>query len=136
MTAGHVVTGTLYRIQRRHSKAFSAAPPPAVAPVRRPARVATMLALAHKIAAAILEGKLRDRAEAARRLGVTRARVTQLLALLSLAPDLQERVLQLEAVDGVEPLTERSLRRVTRELSWTAQRTLCRAWADPQEVRG
>jgi hypothetical protein len=82
-----------------------------------------MLALAHKIAEAIGSGQLRDQADAARRLGVTRARVTQLLALLQLAPDVQERVLFLEAVDGIEPLTERALRAVTRALHWTDQRS-------------
>jgi hypothetical protein len=93
-----------------------------MAPVRRPARVAVMLALAHKITAAIGNGDLHDQAEAARRLGFSRARVTQLLALLQLAPDLQERVLFLEAVDGIEPLTERALRAVTRARSWEEQR--------------
>jgi len=42
------------------------------------------------------------------------ARVSQLLDLLMLAPDLQERILDLEAVDGVEPLSERSLRAVVK----------------------
>ena len=57
-------------------------------PVRRPARVAIMLALAHKIQQAIDGGVVRDRAEVARRLGLTRARVTQLLDLALLAPDI------------------------------------------------
>ena len=46
--------------------------------------------------AKIASGQLEDQAEAARRLGVTRARITQLLALVHLAPDPQERVLFLE----------------------------------------
>src|SRR5262249_10199162 len=62
--------------------------------------------------------------DAARRLDLTRARVTQLLALLALAPDLQERVLFLESVDGIEPLTERALRRAIRTRSWDAQRAI------------
>ena len=47
-----------------------------------------MLALAHKIQQAIDGGVVRDRAEVARRLGLTRARVTQLLDLALLAPDI------------------------------------------------
>jgi hypothetical protein len=58
---------------------------------------------------------------------VTPARVTQLLALLALAPDLQEQVLLLEAVDGLEPLTDRALRAATRELSWAQQRAILRS---------
>lgn len=127
MTTGKVITGMLHRVQRGHGRAFVAEAPPAIAPVYRPARVALMLALAHKIDAAIGVGRLHDQADAARRLDLTPARVTQLLALLALAPDLQERVLFLESVDGLEPLTERALRRATRTRCWEAQRAICRS---------
>ena len=86
-----VVTGQFHRVQRGHGKRFVQEPPPG--PVRRPARVAVMLALAHKIQDAIDRGTVRDRAEVARRLGFTRARITHLLDLTLLAPDLQERIL-------------------------------------------
>lgn len=119
-TTTKVFTGTLHRVQRGHVKRFVAQPPPG--PVRRPARVAVMLALAHKIQEAIDEGLVRDRAEVARRLGVTRARITHLLDLLQLAPDLQERVLGFEAVDGLDPLSERTLRAAARAGPWGAQR--------------
>jgi len=135
VTTGKVITGTLHRIQRGHGSGFVAEPPPVVAPVCRPARVAVMLALAHKIAAAIANGQLRDQADAARRLDLTPARVTQLLALLALAPDLQERVLFLESVDGIEPVTERALRLATRARSWEEQRGLCRSLI-PTQVGG
>jgi hypothetical protein len=84
-----------------------------------------MLALAHKIQQAIDTGALPDRAEVARRLGFTRARVTHLMDLTLLAPDLQERVLGLEAVDGVEPISERALRAVAHVCCWQEQRA---AW--------
>jgi len=48
--------------------------------------------------------------------------VLQLLDLLLLAPDLQDVVLRLEAVDGVEPMSERVLRAVARVGWWTEQR--------------
>jgi hypothetical protein len=81
-----------------------------------------MLALAHKIQQAIDAGTVSDRAEVARRLGFTRARVTHLMDLTLLAPDLQERVLGLEAVDGVEPISERELRKVAHARTWDEQR--------------
>jgi hypothetical protein len=84
-----------------------------------------MLALAHRLQAAVDRGDYRDRAELARQLGFTRARVTQLLDLCLLAPDIQEAVLGLEAVDGAEPMSERSLRVVVRAGSWVEQRA---AW--------
>ena len=96
---------------------------PTPEPERRPARVALALALAHQIQLAIDRGELRDQAEAARRLGLTRARVTQLLDLTLLAPDLQERILFVEAIDGVESFSERMLRAVVHDGAWEEQRT-------------
>lgn len=125
MTAtAKVFTGSLHRVQRGHGKRFTTEAPPT--PARRPARVAVMLALAHKIREAIASGKVRDQADVARRLGFTRARLTHLLDLILLAPDLQERVLFLEAVDGVESLSERELRRIAHVRAWVEQR---HAWA-------
>jgi len=84
--------------------------------------VAIALALAHKIEEAIQRGVTRDRAEVARRLGLTRAKVTHLLDLTLLAPDLQDQVLALEAVDGIEPCSERALRKVAYLSAWVEQR--------------
>ena len=61
-----------------------------------------------------------------RKLGLTHARVTQLLDLLLLAPDLQDAVLALEAVDGAEPMAERTLRAVAHAGTWVEQRA---TWA-------
>jgi hypothetical protein len=120
ITPAKVFTGALHRVQRGHGKRFVIEPPPR--PARRPARVAVMLALAHKIQQAIDAGGIRDRAEVARRLGFTRARVTHIMDLTLLAPDLQERVLELDAVDGVQPFSEQVLRAVARTGSWAEQR--------------
>ena len=59
------------------------------------------------------EGRLRDYAEAAEALGLTRARVMNLVLL---APEIQERI----AVGG-HALSERSLRRVCAEAEWRKQ---------------
>ena len=81
--------------------------------------------LAHHLQWAIERGDVPDAATVARRLGLTRARVSQLLDLCLLAPDLQERVLELDAVDGAEPVSERALRAVAHAGSWEEQRV---AW--------
>lgn len=104
-TTTRIVTGELHRVRRGHKKGFSTEPPQE--PSWRPARVAVTLALAHMIQRAIARGEIRDQAEAARRLGVTRARITQILDLTLLAPDLQEKILLLEALDGREPAFRR-----------------------------
>lgn len=125
MTGTKIVSGVLHRMQRGHGKRFASESPPDA--VRRPARVAVMLALAHKIQRAIEDGVVRDGADAARRLGFTRARLTQLLDLTLLAPDVQEEILSLEAVDGIQPLSERALRVLTHADSWADQRAKWRA---------
>lgn len=120
MTTARVFTGTLHRVQRGHGKRFVTEL--RSGPVRRPARIALMLALAHKIQEAIERGQVRDQADVARRLGFTRARLTHLMDLVLLAPDLQELVLEFEAVDGVEPMSERTLRLIARIGRWEEQR--------------
>jgi len=91
---------------------------------RHPATVALRLALAHRIAAEVSAGVYADYAAAARHHGVTRARLTQLMNLLLLAPDIQEEVLSLEFAVGREPVTERSLRQVLVSLCWEDQRVV------------
>ena len=72
--------------------------------------------------AAIERGDFRDQADAARYFQLTRARITQLMNLSLLAPDLQEQVLFLETVDGREPMSERDLRTVVGAGDWAGQR--------------
>lgn len=116
-----------HRVRRGRRVVLSVTPPPKPEPVHRPAKVAQMLALAHHLQRAIDRGDVADRAAVARRLGLTRARVTQLLDLLLLAPDLQMAVLRLDAVDGAEPMAERMLRALAHAGTWAEQRV---AWSD------
>jgi hypothetical protein len=57
-------------------------------------------------------------------LAFTSARATHVLDLTRLAPDIQAVVLQIEAVDGVEPVSERELRVVVRLVGWGEQRAV------------
>ena len=100
-------------------------PPKKEVPKRRPARVARMLAMANDLQDKLDCGEYKDQAAAAHALGFTRTKLTRLLDLALLAPDIQEEVLFMEAVNGKEPITERALREVVRHLSWAEQR---RVW--------
>ncbi len=107
--------------------AFHAASPPQSEPAGRVPRVARLLALAHKIDRMVRDGEIADYAEAARRLGLTRARVSQITNLLLLAPAVQEAILELPPVtDGRDPVSERQLRAIVTEPEWTGQLAL---WA-------
>jgi hypothetical protein len=118
-----VFTGSIFRTRAGMGLRFDdEPPPPPPEPVIRPAKVARMLALAHKLQRAIDRGEYESRADLARAYGLSRARITQLMDLLLLAPDIQEKVLFLESVDGREPFGEPRLRRVTLAEGWAGQR--------------
>ena len=57
-------------------------------------------------------GEVRNQADIARREGVTRARVTQVLGLLRLAPEIQETILAMPKVSCRPAITERALRSI------------------------
>jgi hypothetical protein len=115
-----VVPSALVRVRGR--KARYAAEVPEEQPVqtvRRPAKAAQLLALAHNLREAIESGRLPDGASVARTLGFTRTRISRILDLTLLTPDIQEEVLALEAVDGAEPAVNE---RVLRAATWREQR--------------
>ncbi len=87
------------------------------APLGRVPRVVRHLALAHRIDRMVRDGEIADYADAARRLGLTRARVTQITNLLLLSPEIQTEILDLPPVaKGRDPVSERRLLRVDGEL--------------------
>lgn len=97
-----------------------------VAPAGRVPRVARLLALAHRIDGMIRSGELRDWAQAARLLGITRARMTQIANLLLLAPRVQEGILDLSNVTrGRDAITERALREASAHVDWQRQGVSC-----------
>jgi hypothetical protein len=90
--------------------------PPAPVPERVP-RIARLLALAHKFQGMLDRGEVESMAELARLGRVSRARVTQIMDLLMLAPEIQEEVL----LGGVD-LPLRELLAVVRHVEWKRQR--------------
>jgi hypothetical protein len=88
-------------------------------------RITRLLALATKFQGLIQQGVLQDYADLARLGRVSRARITQIMNLLNLAPDIQERLLFLNIRDGCRaPITERTLRAVAKVPHWEDQRKL------------
>ena len=62
-----------------------------------------------------------NRSELAKRYGLSRARVTQIMNLLDLAPEIQEHLLQLKDGKSVRALSERRLRALAQLRSHSAQ---------------
>jgi hypothetical protein len=83
-------------------------------------RVSRLMALAIKFQDMVDRGEVRDYADLARLGYVTRARLTQIMNLLLLAPDIQERVLFGIQSSGC---TEKTLRAVCAKICWSDQRT-------------
>lgn len=91
--------------------------------VGRVPRVAKLMALAIRFEGLIRDGVVTDYADLARLGHVTRARITQIMNLLHLAPDIQEAILFLPSVEsGKDQVTERELRTAVAEGDWRKQR--------------
>ncbi len=100
-------------------------PEPKVEDRERVPRVARLIALAIRIDGLIASGAIRDQAEAAHVGHVTRARMTQILNLLHLAPDIQLAVMNLPpTTHGRDPIVERHLRPIAAEVDWRRQREM------------
>ncbi len=93
--------------------------------VGRLPRVTKLMALAIKFDQMIRDGVVADQAELARLGHVSRARITQIMNLLNLAPDIQETLLFLPRVAaGQAQVEERRLRPVSALLGWKEQRVM------------
>jgi len=90
-------------------------------------RVSRLMALAIKFDGLVRCGEIRDYADLARLGYVTRARITQIMNLLNLAPDIQEEILFLpRTVKGRDPIRERDVRPIAAVPHWHRQRKM---WA-------
>ena len=98
-----------------------------VLPTTRVPRVARLMALAIRLDVLIRTGAVRDQAEVARVGRVSRARVTQIMNLVLLAPDLQEQLVFLERPSaGLAGVILADLQVIARQPDWKKQRGL---WA-------
>lgn len=101
--------------------------PDAGVPVGRLPRITRLMSLALRFDGLIQDGEVTDYAELARLGHVSRARVTQIMNLLMLAPDIQEEILHLPRVTGGrDPLHLRQLQPIALVPDWRKQRKL---WA-------
>ena len=97
-------------------------------PLGRVPRVARLLALALRCEQLLAAGVIANYAALAELGHVSRARVTQILNLLWLAPDIQEALLFLPRTErGRDPIPLRQLQPLARVLDWRKQRKLWHA---------
>lgn len=92
-------------------------------PPGRVPRVSRVMALAIEFDRLLREGVVRNTTELAQLTHVTQPRITQVMQLLHLAPDIQEELLFLPLVSqGRDPINEKQLRRVCAKIDWREQR--------------
>lgn len=97
-------------------------------PKGRLPRITRYMALAIYYEVLIREGHAHDYAEIATLGHVTRARVTQIMNLRLLAPDIQERLLVLTRLErGRDSLCLRKFQAIALEPSWKQQREMWKA---------
>ena len=112
---GHV--GTLTR-RVFADRVVSAVPQRRTTPTRpkgpKTPRIVELLRKAIEWQALLKSGEATSRAEVARREGLTRARVTQVMGLLRLAPEIQQHILAMPDIVHRPSISERALRRVTQ----------------------
>ena len=102
--------------------------PGLLVPTRTP-RISKLMALAIRFQGLLRDGTVVDQSDMARLAHVTQPRMTQILNLNHLAPDIQEDLLFLPPAEGRDPIHERMLRPLTAMLDWQEQRRLWKGLA-------
>jgi hypothetical protein len=101
--------------------------------IGRTPRVSKLMALAIRFERLLRKGLVSNQTELAELSHITKPRVTQILNLLHLAPDIQEEILFMPKItEGKDPITERHLRPIAAKILWPNQRKL---WSKLQNER-
>jgi hypothetical protein len=112
---------------RKQMKEAPSSPCPVVPPGRVP-RVSRWMALALRFERLLRESHVVSYSELARLGHVTNARISQIMNLLHLAPDIQEAILFLPRTQrGRDPIILRVLQPIAATCDWQEQRRL---WAE------
>jgi hypothetical protein len=122
MTTPRTVECEFHRFERGPGKQL-----PVTTQAGRVSRISRLLALALRMEGLIRTGAIADYSEMAQLGHVSRARITQIMNLLLLAPDIQEQILFLSpTLHGRDPIRLAQLQPIARMPDWSQQRHL---WA-------
>ncbi|MFG0243662.1 MAG: hypothetical protein ACF8R9_12820 [Phycisphaerales bacterium JB054] len=128
MSGGLSVTKQIHfatRSRGRREICDEPAPVPERVPEGTVPRVSRLMSLAIRFDELLREGAVEGQADLARLGHISRARVTQIMNLLLLAPDIQAAILNLPlTVRGRDPITETMLRPIAAEVDWAVQRRM------------
>ena len=126
----HFARGSAGRREMRSGEA----PTERALPAGSVPRVARLMALAIRCEELVRSGEVADYADLARLGHVSRARMSQIINLLNLAPDIQEEILFLpRTTRGRDPIGERDLRPICAVADWEKHRRLWQRLQDGQQ---
>ena len=128
MTKGLTITKQVHFRQGRWGrKMMRVGQEPKREPLGRVPRLSRLMALAIHMQELVDSGEVADYAELAQLAHVSRARMTQIMNLLHLAPDIQEEILFLPPTDGSRsPIREHMVRPIAAIIDWRKQRRMWR----------
>lgn len=112
-----------FAVKGNRKRAIAGPAPQKSEPKGRIPRISKLMALAIRFDQLLKDGVVANQSELARLTHVTQPRMTQIMNLLNLAPDIQEQVLNLQPVTrGRDAVTERDLRTIASQPNWRRQR--------------
>ncbi len=112
-----------FEMRKKGQRVITTRKKPPALPGGRIPRIARLMALAHHLESLVTSGRVKDYAELARLGHVSRARITQIMNLLLLAPDIQEAILFLpKTVKGHDPIKLKHLQAIALDRDWGRQR--------------
>ncbi len=124
-----------FAVKGNRKRAITGPAPQKPEPKGRIPRISKLMALAIRFDQLLQDGVVANQSELARLAHVTQPRMTQIMNLLNLAPDIQEEILHLSPVTaGRDAITERGLRPILQEAVWTKQRRLSRLFRKPDHT--
>ena len=124
----------------KRKRAIRGPAPEPTEPRGRTPRVAKLMALAIRFDRLLQDGAVANQSELARLAHITQPRMTQIMNLLHLAPDIQEEILFLPKTHrNRDPFSTAALQSLAREHDWQRQRemwTRLKAGESPSASRG
>jgi hypothetical protein len=130
MNTALTITRNFHSTRRRDGRQHLRPGPEPNTPKGKIPRISRLMALAIHCDELLRTGQIGLVGDLARYAQITPARMTQILTLLSLAPDIQEQLLFLpRTTEGHGDIQEMDVRRIAMELDWNRQRMM---WAMAQ----
>ena len=122
MTKGLTITKQIHFGRGRNTRKVLKTGEPPKASLGSVPRISRLMALAIRMQGLVDDGEVSDYADLARLAHVSRARITQIMNLLLLAPDIQEEILFLPRTGGRRAsIRERMVRPIAAIPDWDKQ---------------